>query len=224
MKNITESLRSLRSDIHSLKNDIKIVAVSKTHHESMILATINAGQVDFGENYVQEMCRKAENLANYSVCWHFIGTIQSNKTSQIARYASWVHTLTKEQHARRLNDQRPINLPPLNILIEVNISNEENKGGLKNYDEIHNLAVIINGLPNLKLEGLMGIASNTNDEVIIKNQFKLLSKYLQRLNNDGFNLTQLSMGMSNDYKLAIECGSTIVRIGSKIFGERNYGI
>ena len=223
MKNIRESITSLRNEISFQKNQITIIAVSKTHPESAILTAIDAGQFDFGENYVQELSQKAEYLVNYPINWHFIGTIQSNKTSQIAKYASWVHTLTKEQHARRLNDQRPINLPPLNVLIEVNISGEENKGGLTNYKDIHTLATTIANLPNLRLKGLMGMASNTKDETVIKNQFKLLSSYLEQLNNKGFNLTELSMGMSNDYKLAIESGSTMVRIGSKIFGERNYG-
>lgn len=223
MSKLQDSLNSIKYDINKPLQKVLLVAVSKTHPESAILAAIDAGQFDFGENYVQELSRKAENLANHPICWHFIGNIQSNKTSQIAKYASWVHTLTKEQHAKRLNDQRPTNLSPLNVLIEVNISEEESKGGLSNYKDINTLATIINSLPNLRLKGLMGMASNTMDEIVIKNQFNLLSSYLEQLNNDGFNLTELSMGMSNDYKLAIECGSTMVRIGSKIFGERSYG-
>ncbi|AUR53049.1 YggS family pyridoxal phosphate-dependent enzyme [Aquella oligotrophica] len=222
MKNINDDLIALKQEINSTIRPIKLIAVSKTHSEAAILEAINAGQQDFGENYAQEMSSKAINLENHSISWHFIGTIQSNKTKLIAKHASWVHTLTTPQHAKRLNDQRAEDSPPLNILIEVNISNEESKGGLKSYAEIYELAKVVTDLPRLKLKGLMGMPSNTKDEQLLKQQFNLLSQYLYQLNQNGFELEHLSMGMSNDYKIAIECGSTMIRIGSKIFGERNY--
>lgn len=222
MNDIKAILASLKQEINSTARSIKLIAVSKTHHESAILEAINAGQQDFGENYAQEMSNKAISLKEHPISWHFIGTIQSNKTKLIAKHASWVHTLTTLQHAKRLNDQRADDFTPLNILIEVNISNEESKGGLKTYAEIYELAKEVTNLPKLKLQGLMGMPSNTNDEKILKQQFNLLTQYLYQLNSSGFQLEHLSMGMSNDYKIAIECGSTMVRIGSKIFGERNY--
>ena len=227
MTSITENLTTLRNHITDLNlkynTTAKLIAVSKTYPVTAIIEAYQNTQRQFGENYAQELAQKAHELSQLTdIEWHFIGTIQSNKTKLIAENAAWVHTLTKLQHALRLNNQRPANMPPLQVLIEVNISNEASKGGLSNLADIIDLANKIKKLPNLNLRGLMGMAANCNDENILASQFDKLKLYLQELNNLGFNLDQLSSGMSNDYPIAIAHGATLVRIGSKIFGERNY--
>lgn len=220
MTNIATSLNLINQEITSEENNVKLIAVSKNFPTQDILIAHRHGQVAFGENYPQELSEKAKELSNYPIEWHFIGNIQSNKIKQIAKHASWIHSLSKESHAKLFNQCRE-NMEKLNILIEVNISTEEDKHGLHTFDEVFSFANYINTLPNLNLKGLMGMASNTNDLAILKSQFTKLAQFRDKLNQNGFNLTELSMGMSNDYLEAIKCGSTMVRIGSKIFGVRN---
>jgi pyridoxal phosphate enzyme (YggS family) len=226
MTNITQRITKIRQELIQQANNncaASLIAVSKTIAiEAIQEAYHGAQQIAFCENYPQELANKVEQLKNLPLEWHFIGNIQSNKTKLIAENAAWVHTLTNLNHATRLNNQRPDHLPPLQILIEVNISNESSKHGLSNLAEITLLAKEINLLPNLKLRGLMGMASATDDVELIKSQFNQLKDYQQQLNKHGFNLDQLSMGMSGDYIHALECGATMIRIGSLIFGERNY--
>ena len=201
----------------------KLVAVSKTYPSEIIKIAYEHGQRYFGENYALELAQKSTELKQFKdIEWHFIGTIQSNKSKIIAETASWVHTLTKLSHASRLNQQRPKHLSPLQVLIEVNISNEPSKQGLINYEEIFNLATQLKDFNNLKLRGLMGMATTDANNSMIHEEFTQLNHYLQKLNCQGFNLDQLSMGMSRDYPIALECGSTLIRVGSKIFGKRNY--
>lgn len=222
--NIEQNIKEIQAQITELKpnNEVNLIAVSKNFPVTAIEKAYQAGQRRFGENYVQEFAAKAEKLHHLDIEWHFIGSIQSNKTKIIAKFAHWVHTLTKYTHAKRLNDQRPLECQPLKVLIEVNISNEDSKHGLDNFAQIHELAIQIQQLPNLKLVGLMGMAANGDDTNLIQQQFLQLSNYLDQLNQHGFELTQLSMGMSQDYPLAIKAGANLIRIGSKIFGERNY--
>jgi pyridoxal phosphate enzyme (YggS family) len=226
MTNIAQQITEIRQELTQHINNgcvASLIAVSKTYPpEAIQEAYHNAQQIAFGENYPQELANKVEQLKNLPLEWHFIGNIQSNKTKLIAENAAWVHTLTNLNHATRLNNQRPDHLMPLQVLIEVNISNESSKHGLSNLAEIIPLAKEINLLPNLKLRGLMGMASATDDVELIKSQFNQLKSYQQQLNEQGFNLDQLSMGMSGDYIHALECGATMIRIGSLIFGERNY--
>lgn len=226
MTNINLQITKIREELTQYANDscaVKLIAVSKTYPIENIQEAYNQAQQQvFGENYPQELANKANQLKNLSLEWHFIGNIQSNKTKLIAENAAWVHTLTSINHAKRLNDQRPTNLDPLQVLIEVNISNEQSKHGLNSLEEIILLAHEINWLPNLKLRGLMGMASATDNVELVKSQFNQLKSYQQQLNEQGFNLDQLSMGMSGDYQQALECGATMIRIGSLIFGERNY--
>lgn len=227
MSDIANNLNIIRQQIASFAQELdqipQLVAVSKTFPPQKIQEAYAQNQRVFSENYVAELEHKAKTLANLDdIEWHFIGTIQSNKTKTLALHAAWIHSLTCLKHAIRLNQHRPSQLPPLQVLIEVNISNESNKGGLTSLEEIINLANEIKKLPNLNLRGLMGMASHTQDEKIIESQFELLSSYLAELNKLGFNLDQLSMGMSNDYHIAIRCGATMVRLGSKIFGKRAY--
>lgn len=226
MTNINLQITKIREELTQYASDscaVKLIAVSKTYPIENIQEAYNqAQQRVFGENYPQELANKANQLKNLSLEWHFIGNIQSNKTKLIAENAAWVHTLISINHAKRLNDQRPTNLDTLQVLIEVNISNERSKHGLNSLEEIILLAHEIKWLPNLKLRGLMGMASATDNVELVKSQFNQLKSYQQQLNEQGFNLDQLSMGMSGDYRHALECGATMIRIGSLIFGERNY--
>ncbi len=225
MTNIAQQIIKIRQELvqYTKSSAVNLIAVSKTIAIEAIQEAYHAAQqIAFGENYPQELASKVEQLQNLPLEWHFIGNIQSNKTKLIAENAAWAHTLANTNHAKRLNNQRPAHLAPLQVLIEVNISDEVSKHGLSNFAEIAILAKEINSLPNLKLRGLMGMASATDNIELIKAQFNQLKNYQQQLNEQGFNLDQLSMGMSGDYTHALECGATIIRIGSLIFGERNY--
>lgn len=224
MNHIKQNLNEITAQIKEcdIHHQVKLIAVSKTFPIEDVETAYNLGVRKFGENYPQELVQKAQQIKHNDIEWHFIGNIQSNKTRLIAENASWVHTLTKASHATRLSEQRPQYLPPLQVLIEVNISNEVNKHGLHTINEIVDLANHISQLPNLKLRGLMGMASDSNDNELINNQFNQLYQYFKQLNKLGFELTELSMGMSHDFPLAIANGATLVRIGSKIFGVRNY--
>lgn len=223
MTNIVNNLAKITRELNECNNkSVSLIAVSKMFSKDAIVEAYDAGVRKFGENYPQELATKASILNKYDIEWHFIGNIQSNKTKLIAENASWVHTIAKTQHAKRLNDQRPKDRLALQVLIEVNISNEENKHGVTSFDEVLELATFIQLQPNLKLRGLMGMASDTEDHNIIRQQFNTLAELKNKLNQRGFDLSELSMGMSNDYKIAIECGATLIRIGSKIFGARNY--
>ncbi len=225
MTNIAQQIIKIRQELvqYTKSSAVNLIAVSKTIAIEAIQEAYHAAQqIAFGENYPQELASKVEQLQNLPLEWHFIGNIQSNKTKLIAENAAWAHTLANTNHAKRLNNQRPAHLAPLQVLIEVNISDEVSKHGLSNFAEIAILAKEINSLPNLKLRGLMGMASATDNIELIKAQFNQLKNYQQQLNEQGFNLDQLSMGMSGDYTHALECGATMIRIGSLIFGERNY--
>ena len=224
MVDINQNLSSLRQQLQQLalqfeQAPAKLIAVSKTMPTAAIRAAHAYGQGAFGENYAHELAAKAQELAHLKLEWHFIGHIQSNKTKIIATYASWVHGLCSLAHALRLNQQRPEDLAPLKVLIEVKLSNDNDKQGLTSYDEILLLATKLVKLPRLELCGLMGMA--TADSELAHGQFKQLQTYLQQLNNHGFKLKHLSMGMSQDYPQALACGATMLRIGSKIFGPRS---
>ncbi len=200
--------------------DIQLLAVSKHHPESMIREAFSAGQVAFGENYVQELVKKAETLDDLPIEWHFIGPLQSNKTKKIAQLASWVHTIDRLKIARRLNDQRPPELPPLSVCIQLNISGEASKSGIMP-QELAGLATQINALDRLKLRGLMAIPAPQADFSRQRQVFARVREAQQNLLEQGFQLDTLSMGMSNDMQAAIAEGATIVRIGTAIFGKRN---
>lgn len=196
-----------------------LIAVTKTHPLETIKIAYQHGVHDFGENYAKEFESKAKSLIYNDIQWHYLGKLQSNKIKIISAYAAWVHSLSETRHARLLNQHRQ-GTKPLQVLIEVNISSEENKGGLKELSQIIELATVIKDLPNLQLRGLMGMASHTEDKDLIAAQFKLLASYLDELKNSGFKVDHLSMGMSGDYLIAIENGATMIRVGSKIFGHR----
>jgi pyridoxal phosphate enzyme (YggS family) len=199
--------------------DVQLLAVSKRHSADAIREAYEAGQRAFGENYVQEMVEKSQQLAELNIEWHFIGPLQSNKTKDVAMTASWVHTVDRLKIARRLSEQRPEGLPPLNICLQVNVNQEASKSGAT-LEEINELVGAVVQLPNLKLRGLMAIPESTTDVVKQRANFALLANAQSALNDAGYALETLSMGMSGDMDAAIAEGATIVRIGTAIFGNR----
>ncbi|RDI41315.1 hypothetical protein AQULUS_00280 [Aquicella lusitana] len=200
-------------------DSVHLLAVSKGQPIEKIEAAFQAGQPDFGENYLQEALSKIDRLAHKAITWHFIGPVQSNKTRKIAEHFAWVHSVDNKKIATRLNDQRPSHLPPLNICIEVNVSNESSKSGVR-AEEVLPLARYCMGLPNIKLRGLMTIPAPQKDFAAQRQSFHALFLLWQRLREQGCELDTLSMGMSDDFEAAIAEGSTLVRIGTAIFGSR----
>lgn len=198
---------------------VRLVAVSKTFAAGAVSEAAAIGQQDFGENYVQEALEKLKNTADLSLIWHFIGPIQSNKTRLLAEHFDWVHTVDREKIARRLSEQRPESLEPLQVCIEVNISGETSKSGVAPA-EVASLAGIIASLPRLRLRGLMAIPKNTHDPALQRQAFARLRAVQASLQRDGMLLDTLSMGMSADLEAAIAEGATMVRVGTAIFGER----
>ncbi len=199
--------------------EVLLVAVSKTFPAEAVREAARAGQRHFGENYLQEALVKIESLADLAPAWHFIGPIQSNKTRAIAQSFQWVHSVEREKIAVRLSEQRPPDLPPLQVCIEVNVSGEQTKSGVAP-EALRALAKDICTLPRLKLRGLMGIPEPTADGALTRLRFRLLRELRDELNREGLGLDTLSMGMSADLEMAIAEGATIVRIGTAIFGER----
>lgn len=204
-------------------HSIRLLAVSKTKPIADIIAAYDAGQRCFGENYVQEGVTKIESLktSHPDIEWHFIGPLQSNKTTLVAQHFDWMHTLSREKIAQRLNEQRPANLAPLNVCIQINISDEDTKSGI-DAQQMLPLANIISQLPQLRLRGLMAIPSATDDIEQQTRELSELKHLFDTLKQHYPDVDTLSMGMSNDLDIAIACGSTMVRIGSAIFGERDY--
>ena len=203
---------------------VKLLAVSKTKPVEAILAAYHAGQTAFGENYVQEGIEKIQYFEqqNIQLEWHFIGSLQSNKTKLVAEHFDWMQTLDRLKTAERLNQQRPLHKAPLNVLIQINISNEDSKGGIP-AEEMSDFAKQLKNLPHLRLRGLMAIPAateNEQDQMQVFRQMELLFRRLQQeFPTD--QIDTLSMGMSDDMASAIKCGSTMVRIGTAIFGKRN---
>ena len=202
-------------------NEITLLAVSKTKPISDIMAAYQAGQRQFGENYVQEGETKIHALqTDYpDIEWHFIGPLQSNKTKVIAENFDWMQTLSRDKIAQRLNQQRPSDKAPLNVCIQVNISQEESKSGV-NAEDVAGLALTIASLPNLQLRGLMAIPTATDDVQLQQQEFSQLKQLYDQLKQQYPSVDTLSMGMSGDMDIAIANGSTMVRIGSAIFGQR----
>jgi len=199
---------------------VNLLAVSKTRPAEEILALYRLGQRDFGENYLQEAIQKQQQLAHVDINWHFIGPIQSNKTRDIARYFSWVHSIDRLKIAQRLDQQRPSNLPPLNACLQVNIDGEQSKSGFK-LDELGAAVEALKGLNNLRIRGLMAIPQAGKSVNQQRASFKKLADAKNSLNDQfKLNLDTLSMGMSDDLSSAIAEGATMVRIGTAIFGSR----
>ena len=208
-------------------SQVLLLAVSKTVHVAGVLDAVAAGVRSFGENYVQEGVEKMLTLRELepgisgSLQWHLIGPLQSNKTRVVAEHFDWVHSVDREKIAQRLNEQRPAHLPALNVCLQINISGEQTKSGI-NADEVFGLAGIISQFPRLKLRGLMTIAENTDDMNIVRDNFLHMQQLFNQLKSQYPSVDTLSMGMTDDMPLAINCGSTMVRIGTAIFGSREY--
>lgn len=210
---IAKNIAKVRNRIQAVdaKNQVTLIAVSKTKPASDLQQAIDAGQRHFGENYLQEALEKIDALKGQNLIWHFIGPIQSNKTKQIAQNFDWVHSVDRLKIAKRLNDQRPKELGKLNVLLQVNIDNEPTKSGVL-IDEIDEILPHFENFQNISLRGFMCIPSPDNSTKSFAKMAKIMQKHP--------NLDTLSMGMSNDLELAIENGATFVRIGSDIFGKR----
>ncbi|MFK7607736.1 MULTISPECIES: YggS family pyridoxal phosphate-dependent enzyme [unclassified Pseudomonas] len=220
--NIVEVEARIRAAALAVQRDvtsIHLLAVSKTKPAAALREAYAAGIRDFGENYLQEARAKQVELAELPLCWHFIGPIQSNKTRDIAEHFAWVHSVDRLKIAQRLSEQRPAELPPLNICIQVNVSGEDSKSGCTPHD-LPALAAAINALPRLKLRGLMAIPEPTDDRAAQDAAFATVRQLQESLN---MGLDTLSMGMSHDLESAIAQGATWVRIGTALFGARDYG-
>jgi len=205
---------------------VRLLAVSKTHPPARIAEAYGAGQRAFGENYVQEALEKMETLAALlgregagALEWHLIGPLQSNKTRAAAERFDWVQSVDREKIARRLSEQRPAALAPLNVLIEVNLSGEPSKSGIA-AEAAAGLAHTVAALPRLRLRGLMSIPAPSSDKAEQRAAFRAVRELFERLRAEGLELDTLSMGMSDDMEAAIEEGATMVRIGTAIFGPR----
>lgn len=201
-----------------------LLAVSKKQPVDALLEAFAAGVRDFGESYVQEAVAKQEALSQLSelpgdICWHFIGPIQSNKTKWVASQFDWVHSVDRLKIAERLSEQRPPELPPLNICIQINIDAEDSKSGIE-LAQLPELAQQIAALPHLKLRGLMAIPRPDATDAERRQSFAALQTAWQLLQTHQLDVDTLSIGMSEDLELAIEYGSTIVRVGTALFGER----
>ena len=199
--------------------DIRLLAVSKTFAADAIARAHEAGQIAFGESYVQEALEKIAALRGLPLEWHFIGPIQSNKTRPIAEHFDWVHSVDRVKIAERLSQARPAQLGPLQVCLQVNIGGEDSKGGVAPED-VAELARQVSQLPNVRLRGLMTIPRPSADAAEQRGQFRRLRQLFEQLNAQGYALDTLSMGMSDDLEAAVLEGATIVRVGSAIFGQR----
>jgi pyridoxal phosphate enzyme (YggS family) len=215
---ITKAARGVGRDPSS----VRLLAVSKAFPATSVAEAARAGQRAFGENYVQEAIDKIDALAGSAhqpLEWHFIGPIQSNKTRAIAERFDWVQSVDRVKVAERLADQRPANLPPLNVLLQVNVSGEATKGGVA-ADELGQLADLVSRLPRLRLRGVMAIPAPEADFARQRAAFAFTHELFRQLREQGLDLDTLSIGMSDDLEAAIAEGSTMVRVGTAIFGAR----
>jgi len=200
------------------KGGVQLLAVSKTKPSVDIIQAYQAGQRHFGESYLQEALIKQKELGSYQITWHFIGPIQSNKTRQIANHFSWVHSVDRLKIAKRLSEQRLAYLPPLNICIQVNISNEQSKSGFQ-LDELPAIVEQVSRLPNIKLRGVMAIPQPVADFEQQRIPYRQLYQSVKAL--DEPEMDTFSFGMTGDLKAAITEGATIVRVGTALFGARS---
>ena len=201
---------------------VEVLAVTKACPPEAVREAWAAGQRKFAESYLQEALPKIAALADLVIEWHFIGPVQSNKTRPIAENFAWVHSIDREKIARRLSEQRPAHLPPLNVLLQVHVSNEATKSGVE-ADAALQLARAIALMPGVRLRGVMAMAGAGLDEPAQRAQFRVARETFERLRADGLPVDTLSMGMSGDLAAAIAEGSTLVRIGTAIFGARPAG-
>ncbi|STO94183.1 succinyl-diaminopimelate desuccinylase [Haemophilus pittmaniae] len=225
LTHIKQQIQNAAEQSDRKTDEIRLLAVSKTKPNDAIFEAYQAGQLAFGENYVQEGVDKIRyfEAQNIQLEWHFIGPLQSNKTRLVAEHFDWMQTLERAKIADRLNEQRPQEKPPLNVLIQINISDEASKSGIAPPDMLP-LAEHICQLPHLRLRGLMAIPAPTNVLTEQQNAFTQMARLFDKLKAAFPNqqIDTLSMGMTDDMQSAIQCGSTMVRIGTAIFGARDY--
>lgn len=233
MSTISQQLIAVKSQItlaaaqaEREHDQIKLLAVSKTKPAADVKTAYQAGQRQFGENYVQEGVDKILTLASdpdlvEPIEWHFIGPLQSNKTRPVAEHFDWVQSIDRAKIAQRLNDQRPAELPQLNVCLQVNISGEATKSGTT-LSQVVELASQVNALPRLKLRGIMAIPAKTSDQTALNDSFQQLHQLYLQLQRNYPSMDTLSMGMTGDMQAAILAGSTMVRVGTAIFGARDY--
>ncbi|MFZ6676396.1 YggS family pyridoxal phosphate-dependent enzyme [Undibacterium sp. Tian12W] len=232
MSSISDNLQAVSADIRAAAlasgrdpQQLRLLAVSKTFPADAVIDAAAAGQHCFGENYLQEALEKMQEVQakkpQLQLEWHFIGPIQSNKTRPIAEHFAWVHSVDREKIAQRLSEQRPAGMPALNICLQVNISGEASKSGVLPEEAVA-LAQKIAVLPGLQLRGLMAVPEASDDEQVQRQAFRQLKQLSDSIQAAGIALDTLSMGMSSDMHAAIAEGSTMLRIGTAIFGNRNY--
>lgn len=226
MTTIPANLQALHTQIASTArqfrrnpDDITLLAVSKTWPAEVVRVAAAAGQRRFGENYVQEGVAKAAELSDLGLEWHFVGPVQSNKTRAVAETFAWVHSLDRLKIAERLAEQRPASLPPLQVCVQVNVSDEASKHGVS-LDMAGDLMKQIAQLPRLQLRGVMAIPAPSRDVDEQRQAFRRVRELFERLRAKGMAIDTLSMGMSSDLEAAIAEGATLVRVGTAIFGER----
>jgi PLP dependent protein len=223
MSPIAANLQAVRRRISEAlqgdRHEVRLVAVSKTQPAGAVRAAFDAGCRDFGESYVQEALPKMDALAGLGASWHFIGRLQANKARGVAERFDWVHAVDRPRIAAALARARPPALPPLEVCIQVNISNEATKGGVAPGDAL-TLAREVRAMPGLRLRGLMGMARHTTERSEQRAQFAVLARTRGEIADAGIPMDTLSMGMSDDFEAAIAEGATIVRVGTAIFGKR----
>lgn len=230
LENVRARIQKATKSAKRVPDSVQLVAVSKTRGAPVLFEALSAGIEQFGENYLNEALHKQTELkalceaevcaVSYaSLVWHFIGPMQSNKTRAIAENFAWVHSVDRAKIAKRLNAQRPEHLPALNCCIQVNIDAQASKSGVL-LEEIEILAAEIEGLPHLCLRGLMCIPDADHDEQALRQSFTRMAARFAELQQRYVTVDTLSMGMSGDIEIAIDCGSTMVRVGTALFGER----
>ncbi len=213
---IAQACRTYNRDPES----VQLLAVSKTRPVAEITQALEAGQLQFGENYLQDAVEKIQKINHPKIEWHYIGRIQSKKTRPIAEHFAWAHCVEQLKHAQRLNDQRPAHLPPLNVCLQIKIDDEQSKGGLSE-QEACELIISACKLPRIRIRGLMTLPAPTNTLEQQRKPFRQLRALQQKLSSNDHPLDTLSMGMSGDLEAAIAEGANIVRIGTAIFGPRS---
>ena len=219
IKNVSQRIQKATKTASRDEKSVQLLAVSKTRSADELKDFIQSGLTHFGENYLQEALIKIDALKEQPLIWHFIGPIQSNKTRAIAEHFSWVHSVDRLKVAKRLSEQRPEDLEPLNICIQVNINDEESKSGI-HLNELDALCKTISTLSNIKLRGLMTIPASSQGDEALRNSFKSMNTVFEQLKLKYPTVDTLSMGMSGDIETAIEEGSTMVRVGTALFGAR----
>jgi len=225
-QNLAENVRVVRERIARAaarcgrdSDSVTLLAVGKTHSAETLRAAAACGLEHFGESYVKEALPKIETLRGLGLTWHFIGQLQANKTRPVAEHFHWVHGVDRLRIAERLSEQRPVHAPPLNVCLQVNVAGEATKGGVTP-EALPGLAEAVAALPRLSLRGLMCIPPPEEDEARQRHWFAETARLMRSLHLPGVKLDTLSMGMSNDFEVAIEEGATIVRVGTALFGPR----